>query len=91
MGNPGDGPLEWPAGLAESQPVEQRDRARAHGDDVSQDPADPGRGALEGLDRGRVVVALDLEGDRLAVTEVEDACVFSRPLEDARRRGRETA
>jgi len=30
-----------------------------------------------------VVVALDLEGDRLAVAEVDDACVLARALENA--------
>jgi hypothetical protein len=36
-----------------------------------------------------VVVALDLECDGLAAAQVDDACVFARPLEDARRVGRE--
>ena len=81
--------FEHPARLAEAEPVEQRDGPRAHGDDVAQDAADPGRGALERLDRGRVVVALDLEGDRLAVAEVDDARVLARALEDARRLRRE--
>ena len=89
MADSGHGALEHPAGLAEAEPVEQRDRPRAHGDDVAQDPADPGRGALERLDRGGMVVALDLEGDRLAVAEVDDARVLARALEDARRVGRE--
>ena len=77
------------SGLAEAQPVEQRDRPRAHRDDVAQDPADAGRGALERLDRGRVVVALDLERDRLAVAEVDHARVLARPLEHALAAARE--
>jgi hypothetical protein len=36
-----------------------------------------------------VIVALDLEGDRLPVAEVDDARVLARALEDARRVGRE--
>jgi hypothetical protein len=36
-----------------------------------------------------VVVALDLERDRLAVAEVDDAGVLAGTLEDARRVGRE--
>jgi hypothetical protein len=36
-----------------------------------------------------VVVALDLEGDRLAIAEVDDARVLTRPLEDARAARRE--
>ena len=85
----GHGPLEHPARLAEAEPVEERHRPRTHGDDVAQDPADPGRGALERLDRGRMVVALDLERDRLAVAEIDDARVLARALEHARRVGRE--
>ena len=91
MADPGDGPLELPTGLAEAQPVEQRDRAGAHRDDVAQDPADPGRSALEGLDRARMVVALDLEGDGLALADVDDARVLARALEDARPLDREAA
>ena len=70
-------------GRAEPEPVEQRDRPRAHRDDVAQDPADPGRSALERLDGGGVVVRLDLEGDGDAFAEVEDACVLAGALQDA--------
>ena len=83
----GHGPLEHPVRGAEAQPVEQRDRPRAHRDDVAQDPADPGRRALERLDRGRVVVALDLEGDGLALAEVDHAGVLAGALEHALARG----
>jgi hypothetical protein len=83
------GAFEHPARLAEAEPVEQRDGPGAHGDDVAQDAADPGRGSLERLDRRRVVVTLDLEGDRLPFTEVDDARVLARALEHARRVGRE--
>ena len=79
----GDSLLEVEVGLAEPEPVEQRDRPRAHRDHVAQDPADPGRRALERLDRGRMVVRLDLERDRGAVAEVEDSRVLARALEDA--------
>ncbi len=83
--------LEMPVGLAEAEPVQQRDGPRAHGDDVADDPADAGGRALERLDRGRVVVALDLEGDRLALAEVDHAGVLARPLQHARARGRQPA
>ena len=76
-------------GRAEAEPVEQRDRPRAHRDDVAEDPADAGRRALERLDRGRVVVGLDLERDRLAVAEVEHARVLARPLQHALARRRQ--
>ena len=85
----GHGALEMVVGPAEAEPVEEGDGPRTHRDDVAEDAADPGGGALERLDGRRVVVALDLEGDGLAFAEVEDACVLSGPLKDARRVGRE--
>ena len=84
MADPLDGALEVLVRLAEAEPVEQRDRPRAHGDDVAEDPADAGGRALERLDGGRMVVALDLERDGLAFAEVDDAGVLARPLEHAR-------
>ena len=89
-----DRPLEVVVGRAEEEAVEQRDRAGAHGHDVAEDAADAGGGALKRLDRARVVVALDLERDRLAVAEVEHAGVLAGALEDAgagRRQAREQA
>ena len=65
--------------LAEAQRVEDRDRPRAEREDVAEDAADPGRRPLEGLDRARVVVGLDLEGDRVAVADVDRAGVLARP------------
>ena len=67
-----DGPVEQVARarrveLAEAQRVEHRDRPRADREDVAQDAADAGGRALERLDRARVVVGLDLEGDRQPV------------------------
>ena len=79
-----DGPGEVVVRSSEAQPVEKRDRPRAHRDDVAEDAADPGRGALERLDRGRVVVALRLEGDGEPVTEVEHAGVLTGALQHPR-------
>ena len=62
---------------AEAQRIHDGDRARAHRDDVAHDAADAGRGALERLDVARVVVALDLEGDRPALADVDDAGVLA--------------
>ena len=62
---------------AEAQLVHDGDRARAHRDDVAHDAADAGRGALERLDVARVVVRLDLEGDRPALADVDDAGVLA--------------
>ena len=83
MPDPRDRALEVPVGLAETQAVEERDRPGAHRDDVAEDPADTGRGALEGLDGGRVVVGLGLEGDGDTVAEIDHAGVLARPLKDA--------
>ena len=62
---------------AEAQRVHHGDRARAHRDDVAHDAADAGRRALVGLDVGRVVVGLDLEGHRPALADVDDAGVLA--------------
>ena len=59
------------------------ERAGAHGEDVAQDPADAGGGALERLYIGGVVVRLDLEGAGPAIADIDDAGVFSRPLDHA--------
>ena len=75
--------------LAEAEAVEDRDRPGADREDVAEDPADPGRRALEGLDRARVVVGLDLEGDRVAVADVDRAGVLARPHHHPRALGRQ--
>src|SRR6185503_2014798 len=74
-------PLEVPVGGAEAKPVEEGDRARAHGDDVPQDPADTRRGALERLDRRRMVMRLDLERNGDALAEVDHAGVLAGALQ----------
>ena len=83
VADPADRAPEVPVGLGEAQPVEERDRARPHRDDVAEDPADTRRRALERLHRGGVVVALDLERDRHPVAEVEHARVLAGALEHA--------
>ena len=77
--------------LAEAQRVEHRDRPRAEREDVAQDAADAGGRALEGLDRARVVVGLDLEGDRQAVADVDRAGVLARAHQHALALGRQRA
>ena len=84
VADPADRAREVPVVGAEAQAVEERDGSGAHRDDVAENPADAGGGALEGLDRGRVIVALDLERDGEAVAEVEHARVLTRALEHAR-------
>ena len=82
-----DGAVEAPVAVGEAQPVQEGDRPGAHRDDVAEDPAHPGRGALEGLDRRGVVVALDLEADGFAVAEIEHARVLTGALQDTFTRG----
>ena len=52
-------------------------------------PPTPGRRALIGLDEGGVVVALDLEDDRLAVADIDDAGILARAADHARPGGRQ--
>src|SRR5205807_8491232 len=65
---------------AEAEAVEQGHRAGAHREDVAQDAAHAGRGALVGLHRRRVVVRLDLERDGPPVGEPQDARVLAGAL-----------
>ena len=76
---------------AEAQRVHQRDRPRAHREDVADDAADAGGRALVGLDRRRVVVALDAHRDREPVADVDHARALTRADEHPRRRRREAA
>ena len=69
---------------AEAQRVHQRDRPRAHREDVADDAADAGRRALVRLDERRVVVRFDLEDGGEAVADVDGAGVLARPLQHAR-------
>ena len=78
-------------GRAEAQHVEAGDRPRPHREHVAQDAADPGGGALVGLDEGGVVVALHLEHDREPVADVDDAGILARPLDHVRTRRRQAA
>src|SRR5437667_512476 len=65
----------------EPQRVEEGDGTRAHGDDVTDDPADAGGSALVRLDRGRVVVRLDLEDRGPAFPDAHRAGVLARTLD----------
>ena len=90
----GDDALENPARQRrverpEAQRVEQRNRPRAHGEDVADDAADAGGRALVRLDERRVVVRLDLEHRAQAVTDVDRPRIFAGPLHDARTGGRQ--
>ena len=65
---------------AEAQRIQHRDGPRAHGEDVAQDAAHAGGRALKRLDEAGVVVRFDLEGDRVAAADIDDAGVLARPL-----------
>ena len=82
-GDAGDDAFEQAAGagrveIAEAQRVEQRDRPRAHREDVADDAADAGGRALIRLDERRVVVRLDLEDGGEPVADVDRAGVLAR-------------
>ena len=70
--------------VAEPQRVHQRDRPRAHREDVADDAADAGRGALVRLDEGRMVVRFDLEDGGKPVADVDGAGILAWSLQDAR-------
>jgi hypothetical protein len=77
---------------AEAEAVEHRHRSRAHGEDVAQNAAHSGRGALIRFHRGGVIVRFDLEGDGPALGKSQHAGVFTGSLDDegtGRREGAE--
>jgi hypothetical protein len=75
--------------IAEAKRVQVGDRPRAHGENVAQDPADPGCRTLIGLDVGGVVVALHLEDGGIAVADVDDAGILARAADHPRGGGRQ--
>ena len=73
----------------EAQGIEQGDRPGTHGEDVAQDAAHARGRPLERLHRRGVVVALDLESQPLAFTQIHHASVLARAHQDARPGGGE--
>ena len=67
----------WMVDGPEAQRIHDGHRPRPHRDDVAHDAANTGCGTLERLDIAGVVVALDLEGDRPAFADVDDAGVLA--------------
>ena len=61
---------------SEAERVQAKLRTRAHGENIANDPAHAGGGALERLDRARVIVAFHLERDGPAVADIDHAGVF---------------
>src|SRR5438552_11888345 len=66
-----------------TQAVHRGDRSRAHRENVSQDAANSGGCTLKWLDKRRMIVRLDLEGCAPAVTDIDDAGVFTRRHDNA--------
>src|SRR5262249_17692625 len=94
--DPRDDALEEVAGARvverpEPQRAQQRGGPPAHGEVAGDAPADTGRRALVRLHRGRVVVALDPDGDGIAPTDVDDTRTLPRADEHPRRLRREPA
>ena len=78
-------------GIAERQRIEAGDRPRTHGEDVAQDAADAGGGALVRLDVARMVVALHLEDAGEPVADVDHPRILAGALDDAAAGGRQAA
>src|SRR5262245_35212106 len=76
---------------AKRQCIQAGDRARAHGEDIAQDTADPCSRPLIGLDVARVIVALHLEHAGKPVADIDDPGIFAGPLDDPRALGRQRA
>ncbi len=74
---------------AEPQRIHGRDRARPHGEDVTEDATDAGGRTLVRLDGGRVVVALDADRCCDPVTDVDDPGALSGTDQHPRRLRRE--
>ncbi len=76
---------------AEAQCIEAGDRPCPHREHIAQNAADTGGRALIGLDVARMVVALHLEHDGLAVADVDHPGILARPLDHPGRLGRQPA
>ena len=74
-----------------SQCVQIGDRARAHREDVTHDPANAGCCTLIGLNKAGMVMAFHFENCRkrffpLARTNIDNACIFAGPANHPRGR-----
>ncbi len=66
----------------EANRIHHRNRPRTHCEDVAQNSAHASGRALERLNETRMIVRLDFEGDCKAVSDIDDARVLARPLQD---------
>src|SRR5207302_6197142 len=76
-----DAGIAW---VSEEERVQDGGRPSAHREDVTEDSADARSRALERLDGGRVVVALDLEDAEESIAEIDGARVLARSHGDGR-------
>ena len=74
---------------AKANGIHHGDGPRAHGKDVAQNAADAGGRALERFNKRRMVVRLDLESNRPAVTDIDDPGVLTGTLQHQRALGRQ--
>ena len=68
--------MQW----TESQAVHCRNRPGAHGENIPEDSADTGCGALERLDKRWMVMGLDLESNGEPVADIDDSRILARTL-----------
>src|SRR5882672_8344417 len=65
----------------EPQRVHHRHRPRAHRENIAQNAAHSRSRALKRLNKGRMIMRLDLERAAPTVPDIDDAGILSRPLE----------
>src|SRR5213595_566360 len=65
--------MQW----TESQAVHCRNRPGAHGENIPEDSADTGCGALERLDKRWMVMGFDLESNGEPVADIDDSRILA--------------
>ena len=66
---------------AKADGVHHCDGPRAHGENVAQNAANAGGGALKRLNKAGMVVRFDFEGNGVIAADINDSGIFSRPLQ----------
>src|SRR5262249_11072947 len=69
---------------AETQAVHRGDRPRSHREYVAKNSADACGGSLKGFDEGGVIVRLDLVSNGQTITDIDDAGILARALQNGR-------
>ena len=67
--------------FTESKGIQQGDRPCAHGENVAQDPADPGRGPLKGFDKRRMIMGLHFKDGGEPLADIHGSGILSRSLD----------